>query len=465
MFSFFIFLFTDLFTILLVWACCRNRGAYRQGMLYGIHIPKNALEHPDVIALSASAKKSWNHFTVCHLILGSAVCFFALWNFAISVIVWAVWLVIYIAGLSYYTTDPLRKMYALKQKNGWHQAQEQSMICIDTAASACANEKTPSFLWHLGILGILLILIVMYTFSTDPPDRLALNLTVIACIVTLAFLCLHYIFTRTRNTVYSKDSSLNLSINQLEKSTWAKSLLTADSFHAVSFVYLYARICFADNLYDADWVVFVLVQFCTMLAVIIPLFSFYKKKRTLLDSNLTPIVIDDDIYWKDGFYCNPNDPRLLVQNRLCETNYTFNMARPAGRFITFLCYGIGIAGLLFTIYLCIPLISIRLDFSVNGNQVSISEGGYHCQFSIQEVESVSLLKEMPEGRFIRVSGVSTDNYDIGRYKNRNLGKCMLFLESSYSPILQIKLKDKTIFLNSKTNGDVEKWYRIFQEES
>lgn len=465
MLSFFIFLFTDLFTILLVWACCRNRGAYRQGMLYGIHIPTDALEHPDVVALSASAKKTWNRFTVCHLILGSAVCFFALWNFAVSVILWAIWLVIYIGGLSYYTTDPLRKMYALKQKNGWYQTQEQQFICIDTIASAYANEKTPGFLWHLGILGILLIPIVMHAFASDLPDRLALNLSVISCIVTLVFMWLHYFFTRTRNTVYSKDSSLNLTINQLEKSAWAKSLLTADSLHAVSFLYLFTRICFAGNLYDADWVIFALVQFCSMLAVIILLSSFFKKKRRLLDSDLAPLVIDDDIYWKDGFYCNPNDPHLLVPNRLCETNYTFNMARPAGRIMTFLCYGIGIAGLLFTIYLCIPLISIRLDFSRNGDQISISEGGYHCKFSIQEVESASLLNEMPEGRFIRVGGVSTDNYDIGKYKNRKLGKCMLFLEGSYSPILQIKLKNKTIFLNSKTNGEIEKWYRIFQEES
>lgn len=70
---------------------------------------------------------------------------------------------------------------------------------------------------------------------------------------------------------------------------------------------------------------------------------------------------------------------------------------------------------------------------------------------------------MPDGRFFRVNGVSTDHYDIGNYKNRKLGKCMLFLEGDYSPILEIKLEDKTVFLNSKISGNVEKWYQILQK--
>lgn len=463
MLTFFIFLITDLFLVLLVWACCRNYDVYRQGMLFGIHIPSDALNHPDVLMLQASAKKTWNRFTIRHLILGSAVCFAALWNFAISFILWSVWLVIYIAGLLYYTTNPLRKMYALKQKNGWFQEQSGQLVRIDTTASAYASEKTPGFLWHLAILGVQLAPVILYFLKSDLPSPLALSLSVTACGLSLAFLSLHFFLTKTKNTVYSEDSSLNLAINQLEKSTWAKSLLASDSLNAVSFLYLFIRICSIDNLYDADWVIFTLLQLGTILAFIIPVSSLFKKKKELLATDPSPIVTDDDVYWKSGFYCNPNDPHLLVQGRLYETNYTFNMAHPAGKIITFLCYGLGIFALLFCIYLCIPLISIQLDFSQNGNQISISEGGYHCKFSIQDIKSASLLNEMPDGRFFRVDGVSTDHYDIGNYKNRNLGKCMLFLEGDYSPILEINLEDKTIFLNSKISGDVEKWYQILQK--
>lgn len=459
-----IFLPTDLFLVLLVWACCRNYGAYHQGMLFGIHIPEDALNHPDVLALQASCKRAWNHFTIRHLILGSAVCFVALWNVAASVIIWTIWLIIYIAGLTYYTTIPLRKMYAVKQKNGWYQehASTSQLTHIDTMASAYANEKSPSFLWHLAIFGILLVPVMQLILKSGISNPLALTLSVTACGVALAFMGLHFFFIKIKNTVYSKDSSLNLAVNQLEKSAWSKGLLAADSLNAVSFLYLIIRIFSIDHLYNADWIIFVLLQIGSILAFIFPVSSFIKRKRELLATDPSPMVIDDDVYWKNGFYYNLDDPHLLVQSRLSEASYTFNMARPAGKIITFLGYGAGIFALLFTIYLCIPLISIRLDVSQNGSKISISEGGYHCTFSLQEVKSASLLEEMPDGRFFRVNGVSTDNYDIGNYKNRNLGKCMLFLENGYSPILQIQLKDKTIFLNSKKNGDVEKWYQIFQ---
>lgn len=54
------------------------------------------------------------------------------------------------------------------------------------------------------------------------------------------------------------------------------------------------------------------------------------KQFHLLMSEDLPNEIE---YWKSGWYENPQDPHLLVQNRLCDTNYTFNMARPAARWI------------------------------------------------------------------------------------------------------------------------------------
>lgn len=471
MLMFFIFLSTNLFLILLVWACSRSRGDYRQGMLFGIHIPQDALTHPDVAALTASAQKSWNRFTVFHLIIGSAVCFPALWNFAVCILAWALWLVIYLVSLSYYTTDPLRKMYAIKSKNGWQQTQDKPLVRVDTAASAAANEKTPGAFWHLVIFCALLAPMAYDIFSSGPQNRLAPSfeyclqyyLESTACILSLVFFLLQLFLTKVRNTVYSADSRINLAANQLEKSTWAKCLLLSDAITALSFLYLYARLRTAQSLYDADWGIFILLQLTEVLSVCSMLFSLSKQKRQLLDSDLSPIFTDDDVYWKNGYYCNPFDPRLLVQNRLCETNYTFNMARPAGKFINAAIYFIGALSLLFCIYSVIPLISIRLKVTQNGNEISISEGGYHCAFSIDEVKSASLLGQMPDGRFFKVNGASTDGYDIGRYKNRALGKCYLFLYGDNPPILEIQLKDQTIFLNSRTEGEMEKWHRVLSQ--
>ena len=38
--------------------------------------------------------------------------------------------------------------------------------------------------------------------------------------------------------------------------------------------------------------------------------------------------VDDDIYWKNGWYNNPRDRRWVVPSRMCSSNYSFNMGKP-----------------------------------------------------------------------------------------------------------------------------------------
>ena len=43
--------------------------------------------------------------------------------------------------------------------------------------------------------------------------------------------------------------------------------------------------------------------------------------------------MDDDYYWRNGWYDNPGDPRLFVQDRFNSMNYTTNVGKPAGRYM------------------------------------------------------------------------------------------------------------------------------------
>ena len=63
--------------------------------------------------------------------------------------------------------------------------------------------------------------------------------------------------------------------------------------------------------------------------------------------------------------------------------------------------------------------------------------------------------EMPKDNFTRTNGGSTNEYDIGNYKGRTYGKCMLFIWDGYSPVLMIKSSNKTVFVNSKEDGYIK----------
>ena len=53
-----------------------------------------------------------------------------------------------------------------------------------------------------------------------------------------------------------------------------------------------------------------------------------RRRRQILAADPVPLVVDDDVYWRKGWYENPNDPRWLVQDRLVPYNYSMNMAKP-----------------------------------------------------------------------------------------------------------------------------------------
>jgi len=47
---------------------------------------------------------------------------------------------------------------------------------------------------------------------------------------------------------------------------------------------------------------------------------------------MKPVYVDDDEYWKTGYYYNPNDNHILVKNRMFDGNYSFNLANSKARF-------------------------------------------------------------------------------------------------------------------------------------
>ena len=57
-----------------------------------------------------------------------------------------------------------------------------------------------------------------------------------------------------------------------------------------------------------------------------------KLKRGWVDA-ASMRYVDDDVYWKNGWYNNPDDRHILVQDRFNSMNYSFNYGRPAVKVI------------------------------------------------------------------------------------------------------------------------------------
>lgn len=74
-----------------------------------------------------------------------------------------------------------------------------------------------------------------------------------------------------------------------------------------------------------------------------------------------------------------------------------------------------------------------------------------------------MIEEMPKDNFYRSNGGDTDKYLIGHFKGKEIGKCMLFLYKEETPILEIQLKNMTVFLNSENEKETEEWYNYARD--
>ena len=237
------------------------------------------------------------------------------------------------------------------------------------------------------------------------------------------------------------------------------ALILMSLLNGVAWIYMALSTYISGNYLGTSFFVYIFVQFLNVFGIFIPLFLAQQRKKELLASDTAPIYVDDDEYWKSGFYYNPNDTHLFVENRIQPGNYTLNYAKKGAWVFSGATAALIIGCLILVFAVLFPLINLKEEITLADNGIlTISAGGYKNEISVDDITEIKLLDELPDDSFLRTNGASTDSYDIGRYEGRTLGKCSLYVFDGYSPILMIKTDDTLVFVNSKENGEIERLY-------
>lgn len=194
--------------------------------------------------------------------------------------------------------------------------------------------------------------------------------------------------------------------------------------------------------------------------IVLPIciWRLHVKKKAILATDTAPLYVDDDYFWRNGWYDNPNDPRVLVQNRYSSMNYTFNFGRPIGKVLT---YGICLAvGALF-LWMC--LLFLKMDFTpirltITGENVSITSGYTDADFQLRDIEEIHLLDQLPAESFTKTNGSADNRMLLGIFWGSQTGNCRMYVALRESPVLEIRVPEYTVFLNSTTPGQTQAWY-------
>ena len=94
---FMIFILMDLIVVLVCRAAYGKKHEYREGMLFGVHIPRDALETEEISELTDKYRRRWILFQTLNLLAGAGVCFICFLSFALFMTIWLIWLIQYVA--------------------------------------------------------------------------------------------------------------------------------------------------------------------------------------------------------------------------------------------------------------------------------------------------------------------------------------------------------------------------------
>ena len=461
MMLFWILAITDLIMVGITYAVYGSSATYRNGMLLGVHLPESAVSLSPVAQLTDSYKKHTRKFYLVHLVLGVVVAIPFFWLASIGITLWCIWFCVFLARAVSLLYSAHRQLYLLKLEQGLGDTTEEPFTAAaDTRTAVHTQKAALPLYWHL--LPLVMVFIPLF-FSrirsyilTDTTGGIFLITWIV---LWLFFLLLAWGYSKTGNRIYSAHTEINLAINTQEHRYCSRMFFFYSLCNSLAFI---SEIFFLAN--DLEWywwshLLFFIFQTIPIVAVFVMYFRLKKKKTQILASDDAPMYVDDDYYWRNGWYSNPADPRLMVPDRFFGTNFTTNLGRPAGKILTAGMFVV-VAGML--IWMC--GLFIRMDFvpirmTIDGTQVSITSGYTDTSFSTDDILDLQLLDSLPDDSFVRVNGSDDGQQLLGIFKGQKTGPCRMYVQLDESPVLSIQTDEYTVFLTAPTKVQVENWYR------
>ena len=465
MFMFVLFAVIDLVIIGIFYAVYGTKRKYSEGMLLGVHLPQSAAESEEVTAFMERYRRNTKIFYAVNVVISTAVCAFCFWYISVFMIVWSVWLLEFCVGAMVLLYGNHRKLYDMKVEKGWIGSGGSRIMAVDTKAAVQSGRMGLSPWWHL----LFCALILMPCIDTDIRKYLMTSddgwiFPVTGILISLTFGILHIAILRMRNKVYSEESDLNVEVNRMQKNVWSWALAGSSLFNAAAYLVVVSGIDETGWISTGVLVIYSIMEAIPGFFLIGGFFYMRSRKEKLLQKNVRPLYIDDDVYWKNGWYSNPNDKRLMVQDWACSWNYTTNMAKPAGKIFMFLAI-VFVAVCL--VWGCVEMWKIDfvpIEVNPTGTQVEITSGYSDYEIAYDDITGVELLDSLPDDDYRRINGGEDQHKMMGRFKGEKTGKCQIYLYVGYTPVLEIMTEDGPVYVNSRDGQVTEEWIREIMQQ-
>ncbi|WP_028263832.1 hypothetical protein [Atopobium fossor] len=420
---------------LLMWLILRNNARFKKNIVVGVTLPQAARDDTQVTTILTRYRRQQ---MVCSIILtiialiGTVAGALRTWAGPLMMC-WSLWILAscIIPESIFALTN--HKLAILKSERGWHygKAGENKRVTIADISAAAQQYPRISEMWFFVICIASLVPILL------DYNNLVIYLPSAAC--TLLMWVTFQWFYRNRSEIVDGNTDLTQTLTRIRRRAWACVNLTAATIFALmSWSYFIFQA--SSNLYLVSMILLglflIIVAFATEMRV-------RGLQERLTKASGKDLYVDEDDHWIFGiFYYNPDDTKLIVNDRI-GINTSFNLARPAGK---------AIAIAITFILLCLPVAGVFMADEF-GTPVSLELSGqtikaYHSlinyEIDMNDVLTIELVNQLPQ--MTRTSGGAADTFLEGNFLTSQHESLKVCLNPEAGPWLLIHTKDNTSYL-------------------
>ncbi|MHC5218517.1 DUF5808 domain-containing protein [Enterococcus sp. LJL128] len=355
----------------------------------------------------------------------------------------------------------VRRMTDVKIKNNW--ILPTKPLLIDTKLIQNKNRRLIKPYWF--IPGIVISFAgCLYTFFILNSAIEVIIFGGISLITLGIFIYSYYLIRRLPVKPMTDDEQINQQVNDAMRYYWSLLLISSVLvFSPLSFLpALSTQAAYEKTLYLV--IAYFVLLFAYIGFIFFILFRLRKTQDNLIMQASDYRYGDEDQYWRYGIYINPDDPRIIIPDRL-GMNMSVNLGRPAGKAAMILT-GIIIVGAL--IISCVPL--LINDFSNDPFQLAISKTEVTMtapftrtrEIPVTDIRSVQLVDKLPENS-IRIYGSATEHYLTGEFRIADRPAYLLVYKNQ-QPLLKIETLDYTYYYTNKESEKTTQLFKRLQNE-
>ncbi len=355
----------------------------------------------------------------------------------------------------------IRKMHAVKQEESWFIGEKHEII-MDTKLVLEKNQDLVPFKWLLLIFVISLLTSILAYF----PARRMADVIPLGALTLLIFIISFFTYLLVKKMpakVLSEDKKVNQYCINVTRKTWSKFILALD-------VFLYLIILFNLALFWGIAHAVVLVNSgILVLTGFLLLYIFYiflkmlHQRDTALASTKEVFFADDDYFWRYGIYMNPEDPRIMVPDRV-GMNISVNIGRPLGKMI--------MSATVIMLFTIIILCIIPLAQSGNPEAFELDLGNNTLELNApltssttldySKIKKIVLLDSVPDMN-MRINGAATDSISTGYFLNKKNEKVKLFVWNHSKKVIAIYTNKMTFYYSNQSDMKIKQKYQELKE--